>query len=308
MAATSPPQSASSGKKGSGWEVNVGALAFSGDGVSLKPQCLFGANLGPLSVEAGLHDVRNGLKLSAQAEAAVAAEATGMSLQELHETIEINTIGFREALEIAKEFLNSGADRLSDIASSIGISTDKLKAALAGKCTKTQCTPMTLKVTAETGVGLSAEVRLGWKDTQGYNMVGVGGKASAAISLRLSAFAGRHSKKRCAKILLGITNFKFEYVFPIGSLEGRCPECEGSGTVKGTGFMGVGKTTCPNCSGIGQIACDPQEGAVDEQEASAAEGGQQRSAGGGAARLPASDVLAEGLDPSRTPQPLDLLA
>lgn len=270
-----------------GWEINLGALAIGSEGLALKPQMLFGAQIGNLSVEAGLHDVRDGLKVSAQAEAAMSVQASGMSVQELHNTIEFDTIGFREALDAAKDFFSSNAGRLGEIAKTIGISPQGLESALAGKCTKASCTPMTLKVTAEVGIGASAHVCLGWKDTQGYNMVGVGGGASAAFAAKMSAFAGRHLKKRCAKILLGITNFKFEYVFPIGSLEGRCQACEGSGSVKGTGFMGVGKAQCTVCGGRGQIKCS----LPDEQDVSDAVA-QGSGMAAGSSSTPVPDLLA----------------
>lgn len=243
-----------------GWELSVGALSLGSSGVALKPQFKFGAQVGNFTAEAGLHDVRDGLKISAEVEAAMAVQASGMSLQEVHDSIQFDTPGFREALDAAKVFLSSRAEKLASVAESIGISKERLETALNGKCTGTKCSPLTLKVQAEVGAGLSAHVCLGWKDTQGYNMVGVGGKASAAVALSVSAFAGRHCKNKTAKIVLGITNFKFEYTFPIGSLEKQCPDCRGSGTVKGSGFMGIGKEQCPTCGGVGEIAVGPERG------------------------------------------------
>jgi len=247
-------------KPSRGWELSVGALSLGSNGIALKPQCKFGAQLGNFTAEAGLHDVRDGLKISAEVEAAMAVEASGMSLQEVHDSIQCDTPGFREALDAAKAFLSSRAEQLAGIAESIGSSKERLESALNGKCTGTKCNPISLKVQAELGAGLSAHVCLGWKDTQGYSMVGVGGKASAAVALSVSAFAGRHCKNKAAKIKLGITNFKFEYIFPIGSLERQCPDCRGSGTVKGSGFMGIGKQQCPTCGGVGEIAVDPDQG------------------------------------------------
>lgn len=60
--------------------------------------------------------------------------------------------------------------------------------------------------------------------------------------------------------MLGITNFKFTYTFPIGSLERQCPDCRGSGKVKGSGFMGIGKEQCHTCGGVGEIAVGPEPG------------------------------------------------
>ncbi|CAK0867701.1 unnamed protein product [Prorocentrum cordatum] len=245
-----------------GWELSVGALSLGSSGVALKPQFKFGAQIGNFTAEAGLHDLRDGLKISAEVEAAMAVEASGMSMQEVHDSIQCDTPGFREALDAAKVFMSNTTEKFAGIARSIGISKERLESALDGKCIGKKCTPMTLRVQAEIGAGFSAHVCLGWKDTQGFNMVGVGGKASAAVSLSVSAFAGRHSKNKAARILLGITNFKFQYTFPIGSLESQCPDCRGAGTVKGSGFMGVGKQQCPTCGGLGEIAVGPEPGQV----------------------------------------------
>mmetsp|Transcript_98177 Transcript_98177/g.273230 ORF Transcript_98177/g.273230 Transcript_98177/m.273230 type:complete len:86 (+) Transcript_98177:337-594(+) len=46
-------------------------------------------------------------------------------------------------------------------------------------------------------------------------MVGVGGAAKAGLSLGANVFAGRHTSGESAKIILGISNFAFEYTFPL---------------------------------------------------------------------------------------------
>lgn len=242
-----------------GWQIDVGIVSIDSSGVALRPQMLFGVRIENFLAEAGLHDLRDGLKVSAQAEAAMSVLATGMSLQELHDTIAIDTFGFREALDAAKGSFGSSAGQLDtclpgDLAKSIGISQDLVESIFIGKHTK-RCTPMTLKVTAEVGIGFSTTVCLGWKDSQGYSMFGVGGGASAILSMKHCAFAGSHQKNRSAKVLLGIHNFKFEYTFPTGSLEGRCPACDGSGFVEGSGFLGWGESECPKCRGGGELAC-----------------------------------------------------
>merc|ERR1719221_1576921 len=104
----------------------------------------------------------------------MAVLATGMSLQELHDKIVIDMFGFREALDAAKGFFGSSAGQLDTCmvgneAKSIGIRPDLLETICSGKNTN-GCTPMTLKVTAEVGIGFSTTLCLGWKDSQGYSM------------------------------------------------------------------------------------------------------------------------------------------
>lgn len=246
--------------RGRGWEVNVGALAFGSEGLALKPQCLFGAQVGNFSAEAGLHDVRDGLKVTAKAEAAMSAKATGQSIAELHENLHFDTLGFREALDAAKKLLNSKADRMAGVAETLGLTRERLESILHGNAEGTSRTPMTLVVTAEAGVGFGAHVCLGWANTKGYHMVGVGGKASIALSLSVEVFAGRHTSKRSAKILLGISNFKFEYTFPIGTEGKKCTRCNGSGK-RHDGWMVSLK--CPACRGTGWVSTSPAPGVAD---------------------------------------------
>merc|ERR1719311_988843 len=71
---------------------------------------------------------------------------------------------------------------------------------------------MKLKVKGAVGLGMSAEVCLGWCDTKGYHMVGIGGQASHLVTIGVNCFAGRSNDGKSFKVLLGIGNFDFEYV------------------------------------------------------------------------------------------------
>lgn len=210
------------------WEINLGPLSFGSKGIDLKPQLKIGAQTSGLKAEAGLSDLRDGLKFSAKAEASLDAVAEGKTLKELHASIQLEQPGFREALAAAQQMLDSGAQSLAGIAESLGVPVMLLESSLSGKSLGT----MKLKVTAQVGIGMSAQVCFGWEDTKGYHMVGVGGKASAALSVGGNVFAGRHSSGESAKIILGIGNFKFDYIFPLEleNLPGRedLPYCEWS--------------------------------------------------------------------------------
>merc|ERR1711974_93785 len=136
----------------------------------------------------------------------MALVGSGHTISELHDSIRSDTIGVREAQELESALEGTDGDAPYRV-------------------------PMTLKVEAEIGVGAGAHVCLGWKDTKGYRMVGVGGKAAAAIAAGAKVFAGKHKSGRSAKVVLGISNFSFEYTFPLGpALEAdQCQKCNGTG-------------------------------------------------------------------------------
>jgi len=233
---------------GNGWEVNLGPLAFGSKGIDVKPQFKVGAQVANFSAEAGVGDIRDGLKVSAKAEAALEVATTGNSINELHDGIRCETPGFREALETAKRLMVAGAaGARTQIAETLGIPEERLVSAMAGK--QLGGTPMTLKVKVDAGVGFSAKVCLGWCDTKGYNMVGVGGQAKALVSLGANIFAGRHKSGESAKVILGISNFTFEYTFPLK----LPPKPEGSQPV----VAEEGAPAAPVSGQVPQEACAP---------------------------------------------------
>mmetsp|Transcript_93580 Transcript_93580/g.202369 ORF Transcript_93580/g.202369 Transcript_93580/m.202369 type:complete len:259 (+) Transcript_93580:120-896(+) len=203
-------------EKKQNWEVNLGPLSFGSKGVELKPQLLVSVDAANFAVEAGIHDVRDGLKVSAGAEVRVTAKAEGASIPELHKNIKCETPGFREALEKSKDIMDFGGSKASaackQIAKMLGIPEARLQKIMDGKTTGGG--PMKLGVKVATGVGAGAEVRLGWEDTQGYHMVGVGGEAKAAVNVGANLFAGKHKDGTSIKVIVGVGNFTFEYVLP----------------------------------------------------------------------------------------------
>jgi len=239
-----------------GWEANMGCLSVGSKGTRLKPQCMLGLQVANFKAEAGMHDVRDGLKVCVKAEAELVVEATGNSFAELHESIQCDTVGFRQALEVAKKLLSGATDKIANV---LGVSQETLDKSLAGQSEDAEQPesaarrgPMTLRVKAETGVGMGAHVCLGWKDTKGYHMVGVSGKASAALSLQGTVFVGRHKSGVMAKIILGVGNFKFYYTFPIGDLPEpeQCKLCDATGQRKGF----ITTYTCNKCKGKGLVS------------------------------------------------------
>ncbi|CAE8584510.1 unnamed protein product [Polarella glacialis] len=219
-----PKDSAPSSSSKGGWELSLGPLSLGSKGVELKPQFKVGAQVANFKAEAGLGDLRDGVKLGAKAEASVEAQAEGQSLAELHENIRCDTAGFRQALATAKQLLGRGSGALRQVAQTLGLKEGQLEEALTGKLKLPGSPPMILKVKAALGIGAGAQVCLGWCDTKGYHRVGIGGGAASAVEMGGSVFAGRHSSGASCKVILGIGNFTFEYTIHLSCADSGVAE------------------------------------------------------------------------------------
>lgn len=208
------------------WELNLGPLALGHKGMELKPQLRVGAKVGNFRADAGIHDVRDGLKVSLKASAILEVIGEGHNIDELHDSIRCETPGFREAMDSAKALLgrtsNKAGSVISKVSEIIGIGNERLEKLLAGKDEMTKKkhgnTPLELKVKGDVGIGVTGAVCLGWCDTKGFHMVGVGGTAAAALAVGVNVFAGKHGDGTCFKLILGLSNFCFEYIIPLGEV------------------------------------------------------------------------------------------
>merc|ERR1711871_411894 len=104
---------------------------------------------------------------------------------------------------------------MGKIASALGANPAAFQKVLDGKEPAVDQAKMELVVKAALSIGATATVCLGWEDTQGFHMVGVGGGAAAGLNVGCNIFAGKHKSGKTVKVKLGITNFEFEYVMPI---------------------------------------------------------------------------------------------
>lgn len=209
------------------WVLFLGPFTYnSGGGVETKPQFKFGGQVGKLKAEAGIGDVRDGLKFEMRAQAFEVAIGHGNSFAELYENTQCETPGFKEALEKAKKMLGKAegsGSALVRIAGTLGIPTMRLERLLAGevawpeslKSVKLADGVMELHVKAHVGVGTNWMACLGWCDTKGYHMMGVGMEASAVFTAGGHVFAGKHKNGDGIRIILGIGNFSFEYTCPL---------------------------------------------------------------------------------------------
>ena len=131
-----------------------------------------------------------GFQLSADAAMSQDLSATGNSLQSFLSNLKA-TDGLIDGL------INPIISAVDDIAIKI---LDMVGVDVRSPC-QVEGT-MTIKV----GVGVGGAVSLGWKDSEGYNMVGAGGGVAAGLHLTLSLFAGLR-EKRNVKVIIDATNF-----------------------------------------------------------------------------------------------------
>jgi len=202
-------------------KVDAGPLSLDSSGLHVKPQMKVAAECRFAKVEFGVDDLRNGLRFAAQAELRVVAESDGYSKDELHANIKSNTPGLKQALELAKKILSKKSDlpeggevepQAEQLATSLGMSTDDLDKVFSGRMARQK---MHLKVQADVNVGGSVDARLGWCNTDGYHMLGLGAGAAIGASISFKLFAGKHKSGNSMKIIIGVSNFTFEYTFPL---------------------------------------------------------------------------------------------
>lgn len=193
--------------------VDTGGILESG-GIVVKPQFKVGVEADNYNAQLGVSDVRDGLQVLAKVGAKVYAESEALTVQDLDDNIRCDTPGFNEALEVAKEVIQAGGAGLDYIAAALHVDKSVLDQVWHGDASDAEHL-MKLRVKASVSIGASASVSLGWEDTKGYHMVGAGGKASALLSLGCSIFVGKHKDGTSLKVILGISNFGFEYTMPI---------------------------------------------------------------------------------------------
>ena len=168
---------ASQARQSDKWDVDVGPLFISSQGMQLKPQCRVGLTLGNLSVGAGMDDLRGGQGFKCDARAEVAQELIGSG---------DSLVAFFQSLKaqrgLADDKVNALLARVHII---VALVTQRIKVNIGGQC------KVDGKMTLKMGVGMGAAVSLGWLDHEGYRMVGVGGGVDAiAVDLMFSVFVG----------------------------------------------------------------------------------------------------------------------
>ena len=226
------------GAASSPWELNLGPLSMNSKGVSVKPQLKFGGKAWNIKAEAGVHDVREGLKLNAKAQAFVDIYSTGASVRELHDSIHSETVGLREAIQTVKYLITTTArgtgSAIAFIAEKTGMTSERLTSLLEGEQDASALEdrrPLMLRVKVSSGIGGGAEMRLGWTDTKGFRMVGAGGQVQAGLHMGAKVFAGSHYALTSIKLEIGVGNFDFYYIIPtVGKEKAERMEAEADKT------------------------------------------------------------------------------
>merc|ERR1712217_254236 len=97
-----------------------------------------------------------------------------------------------DALDMAgRMFSGTSADsysRLSEIAKALGVDLEDLQKMLEGNAAEPGTKSIKLNVRATTGMGVSGKMCLGWSDSEGYRMIGCGGRATTLVAMGLEVF------------------------------------------------------------------------------------------------------------------------
>lgn len=179
------------------WGVDLGPLSVGTDGVNVRPALLLGVHKGNMDVHAGVSDLRGGegLKVGASMDVKQTFKATGSSLTD-----------FLVSLRAEDE------SRLADLLNPILAHIDSVVAAVLKRTGVDVSGPARVEGTLQVkvGVGAGAAVALGWRDAEGYRMVGAGGDVAALVSLGASVFAGVKDVRRPRDVKLQIGGSNFE--------------------------------------------------------------------------------------------------
>jgi len=181
--------------------VNLGPLEVNKHGATIKPKFNIGVNVRGASVNAGILDVRDGLKGSVEA----AIQKTYKT--ECHQLAEC----FRSLKARSKapgvDHLILGAARM------LGKLGEVLKLNKVGSNTK----KIEAQVAVGTSVGVSGELYLGWKDTKGWHMIGAGVGMSFGPKIEGKLRFGYHKVEKKARIGGSITTVDFDVILHLDS-------------------------------------------------------------------------------------------
>jgi hypothetical protein len=148
------------------WNVNVGPLAISDKGVNVRPKMDLGVSYGNFSCNAGVGDVRDSLSFGVDANVNQQFHASGIGLKQFLANLKAQD-------GIADDFINPLIQQSNKIVAEVLrlIGMDIRGAHIDG----------VMKL--ETGFGFHGSASLGWRDTDGYHMVGAGGKVRLSTHL-----------------------------------------------------------------------------------------------------------------------------
>jgi len=185
---------------------DIGVVSIDGNNVQIKPQFKFGAGGDNFDIGGGLGDVRDGIHIGFDASIFRTLCASGNSYQEV-----INNLQFKANNELTDEFCK-GHDQLLEFvkkSNNIAINLlDKIGINLKSQGIRFQ---INAKISASHSAGVGAGIKCGWTDTEGYNMVGAGGKLLDGGSL----YYGLHKDNDKVKIEIGFPSVYLKMIAEI---------------------------------------------------------------------------------------------
>mmetsp|Transcript_57601 Transcript_57601/g.51913 ORF Transcript_57601/g.51913 Transcript_57601/m.51913 type:complete len:462 (+) Transcript_57601:137-1522(+) len=185
---------------------DIGVVSIDGNNVQIKPQFKFAAGGDNFDIGGGLGDVRDGIHIGFDASIFRTLCASGNSYQEV-----INNLQFKANNELTDEFCK-GHDQLLEFvkkSNNIAINLlDKIGINLKSQGIRFQ---INAKISASHSAGVGAGIKCGWTDTEGYNMVGAGGKLLDGGSL----YYGLHKDNDKVKIEIGFPSVYLKMIAEI---------------------------------------------------------------------------------------------
>jgi len=219
----------------SSWKVCLPFVEINGTkGCRLTPSFEVALCTDHFEASAGLADVRNGIDLKAGVNSKIEVCTTGSNLEELLRGIKCETLGGVDACEEAIGFVLSllegtgkGRKKHDEVMKGIN---GALKEAMGSKKSidatevilpgRGSTESMKLKFTYSQGVGVGAQLKLGWMDLDGSYMVGAGGSASTWIGMGFSTFAGwkvpQGRNPGAVRVIVKVGSFTFDMEFALG--------------------------------------------------------------------------------------------
>jgi len=205
--------------------VNLGPLAISDKGVDVRPKMDIGVAYGNFYCNAGVGDVRDSLSFGLDANVNQQFHASGIGLKQFLANLKAQD-------GIADDYINPLMQQSNKIVAEVLrlIDMDIRGAHIDG----------VMKM--ETGFGFHGSASLGWRDTEGYHMVGAGGKIATGLHLSISLFAGAKSNREI-KVIIGAANYgirmKIRSEFDMRAEDGKydrlVEESDGAGQPASTG-------------------------------------------------------------------------
>mmetsp|Transcript_425 Transcript_425/g.1212 ORF Transcript_425/g.1212 Transcript_425/m.1212 type:complete len:218 (+) Transcript_425:73-726(+) len=205
------------------WKVSLGFMDVSSEkGLELKPQFRVGLNTTNFQAGAGVGDVRDGLSASIGAGVMAHGSSNGKNFREVINNIKMETDvpGLGEFITELTKFLITNQGKLFEMfAQQLGVNLKPV--------VESGRTAMHMKLEASTGVGMGGKLALGWKNVDGFHMVGASGFATMGLTAGASGFIGAHNTEPRAKIIFSFGNFASEIIVVYKDMD-TLPAAEGS--------------------------------------------------------------------------------